>query len=232
MEVGFILLRHVNSEKSNNYWQKSYNCIRNFYPENKIIIIDDNSKKEFLTDIELINTIIINSEFPGRGELLPYYYYSRNKWFDSAVIIHDSVFIKKKIDFSNVDRYKILWDFTHDWDQPNDETRIINYLDNKDELIKLHKNKKLWTGCYGCMTVINYHYLRFLDDRYKFKNILNAITNRYQRMSFERVIACILQCHEEATIIFGDIHNFYKGIITFDMIDNLDLPIVKFRPGR
>lgn len=89
------------------------------------------------------------------------------------------------------------------------------------------------------MTVINYHYLRFLDDRYKFKNILNAITNRYQRISFERVIACILQCHEEAIVIFGDIHNFYKEFIhngawdlTFDMIDNLELPIVKIRPGR
>jgi len=56
------------------------------------------------------------------------------------------------------------------------------------------------------MSVINYHYLRFLDDRYKFKNILNAITNRYQRMSFERVIVCILQCHEKTDVIFGDIH--------------------------
>ena len=34
---GFILLRHVNSEKTNLYWQESYRCIRKFY-SNKIII--------------------------------------------------------------------------------------------------------------------------------------------------------------------------------------------------
>jgi hypothetical protein len=59
-EVGFIILRHVNSEKTNEYWQESYSCIRKFYPENKIIIIDDYSNTEFLkTDLNLYNTEII-----------------------------------------------------------------------------------------------------------------------------------------------------------------------------
>ena len=75
--IGFIILRHINNKIVDNYWKICYSCIRKYYPKNKIIIIDDNSKKELDEEFEknLTNTLIINSEYPGRGELLPYIYY-------------------------------------------------------------------------------------------------------------------------------------------------------------
>jgi hypothetical protein len=100
--IGFIILRHVNNNLSNQYWIYNYNCIRKYYPNNEIIIIDDNSNYQFIKEINLYKTTIIKSEYPGRGELLPYIYYLKYKLFDTAVIIHDSVFINKYIDF-NVD---------------------------------------------------------------------------------------------------------------------------------
>ena len=45
---GFIITRHVNSEKTNKYWNKCVRCIRKFYPLRKIIIIDDNSNSDFI----------------------------------------------------------------------------------------------------------------------------------------------------------------------------------------
>ena len=45
---GFIITRHVNSEKTNKYWNKCVRCIRAFYPLRKIIIIDDNSNQSFI----------------------------------------------------------------------------------------------------------------------------------------------------------------------------------------
>ena len=83
--IGFIILRYVNSEITNKYWIMCYNSIRKYYPENKILIIDDNSNKSFITNEKLYKTLIINSEYPQRGELLPYYYYLYNKLFDTAV---------------------------------------------------------------------------------------------------------------------------------------------------
>ena len=77
--LGFIILRHVNSSITNTYWIKCYNSIRHFYPENNILIIDDNSDPEFLTHKILYKTNIINSEFTKRGEVLPYYYFLQNK---------------------------------------------------------------------------------------------------------------------------------------------------------
>jgi hypothetical protein len=40
--IGFIILRHVNSEESDHYWKSAYESIRKYY-SNPIVIIDDNS---------------------------------------------------------------------------------------------------------------------------------------------------------------------------------------------
>ena len=124
-EIGFIITRHVNNELTNQYWIYCVKSIRQYYPENNILIIDDNSNYDFVTDEEFYKTTVIQSEYPGRGELLPYYYYLHNKLFDIAVIIHDSVFINKHIDF-NVENYKFLWDFEHYFDEYEKEVNMIN----------------------------------------------------------------------------------------------------------
>ena len=230
-EFGFIVLRHVNSEKSNKYWINCINCIRQFYPENKILIIDDNSNYSFIKDEKLYKTTIINSEYHKRGELLPYYYYLHNKLFDIAIIIHDSVFINKYIDFS-VDKYKLLWEFEHDWDQIRDETRMINCFNNK-ELLNFYENKNLWKGCYGGMSIITYDFLTYINSKYDISKLLNYVLNRDNRMSFERVIGCILQKEGDKNTLLGNIHEYCKWGLSFDEIDDYKhLPLIKCWTGR
>ena len=43
---GFVIIRHVDSEITNKYWKKSYECIRKFYSD-PIMIVDDNSNPDF-----------------------------------------------------------------------------------------------------------------------------------------------------------------------------------------
>ena len=45
---GFIISRHVNSEKTNKYWNNCVKCLRHLYPFKKIVIIDDNSNYNML----------------------------------------------------------------------------------------------------------------------------------------------------------------------------------------
>ena len=40
MNYGFILTRHVNSDKTNLYWNECVKRLRNFYPTKEIIVID------------------------------------------------------------------------------------------------------------------------------------------------------------------------------------------------
>jgi hypothetical protein len=224
--VGFIILRHVNNSLSNNYWQHCIECIRKFYPENKILIIDDNSDTNFLTNETHYNTIVIQSEYPKRGELLPYYYYLKNKLFDVAVIIHDSVFINSYIDFT-VDKYKIIWEFEHDWDQNCDEMRMINAL-NDLELKAFYENKSLWKGCFGCMSIITHDYLRFINEKYEISILLDYVLCRYNRCSFERVIACILQKEQVNASLLGNIHKYCTWGMPYDEISKVKhLPVIK-----
>tara|TARA_B100001758_G_C18263840_1_gene532544 strand:- start:79 stop:873 length:795 start_codon:yes stop_codon:yes gene_type:complete len=188
--IGFIILRQVTSATVEQYWRHCYDCIRKFYPENKILIIDDDSDLNHISDKVLYNTTIIYSEFPKRGELLPYYYYLNNKLFDTAVILHDSAFLNQKLNF-NVDKYKFLWHIDHGYDQTDDEKRIIGIF-NDEKLNNFYINKDLWNGCFGGMSIITHDYLSYVNEKYNISKLLDVILNRYNRCSFERVIACLL----------------------------------------
>ena len=229
--IGFIILRNVNCSITNKYWMLCYDCIRTYYPENTIMIIDDNSDYTFITNKELYNTHIIQSEYPKRGELLPYYYYLHNKLFDTAVIIHDSVFIQKKMDFE-VDKYKILWTFKHGSDQIADETKMIQ-LFNNTELYEFYKNKNKWLGCFGGMSIITHEYLTHINNKYDISKLLDVVLTRYNRCSFERVIACLLQKDHKLSSLLGDIHAYCKWSISIKDIDKYKhLPLLKVWSGR
>lgn len=229
--LGFFILRHVNKKETDKYWQLCYDSIRKFYPENKIIIIDDNSNYDYVTKRDLYKTKIIQSEFPGRGEILPYYYYLKNYIFESALILHDSTCIQKKLDLS-VDKYKILWEFEHKWDQVEDETRMIDIL-NDVNLKKFHENKDLWKGCFGGMTIITYKFLKSIDNKYNLSKLLNVVKNRHNRKSFERVFACMLQINHKKEVLFCDIHKYCSfGLKLKDRHKYKNLPIFKFWSGR
>lgn len=229
--IGFIILRHVNNELTNQYWIHCYDCIRKYYSENEILIIDDNSNYKFITNKILYKTTIINSEYPKRGELLPYYYYLNNKLFDTAVIIHDSVFINKYIDM-NVDKYKIIWDFEHYWDQIEDETKMIE-LFNDEKLLNFYKNKNLWKGCFGGMSIITYNYLQQINNKYDISKLLDYILTRGNRCSFERVIGCLLHTEGKNETLLGNIHSYCNWGINYDEKENYkNLPLIKVWTGR
>jgi hypothetical protein len=44
----------------------------------------------------------IKSEFPKRGEFLPYYYYYKHNFFNRAIVLHDSMEIVQYYDYNNI----------------------------------------------------------------------------------------------------------------------------------
>jgi len=243
--IGFIIVRHVNSPTTNLYWQECYRCIRKWYT-NKIIIIDDNSNKEFLTELEMDSNVeVIQSEFPGRAELLPYYYFLKYNWFDTAVTLHDSVFIQKPIKFNKENRF--LWHFdTHQHDNDYDETRMIKQLTNHKGVLEFYYHKGNWSGCFGVMSVISYHALNIINCKYNFFKLLEIITCRKDRMCLERIFAAILSyeygLNKNTCSYFGTIHAYcswgYKEEYTYENYQNdkknpgYRYPIIKLWSGR
>lgn len=247
MSFGFIITRHVNSRKTNQYWKESYRCIRKFYPTEKIVIIDDNSDPQYLTtDDTLTDTTIIESEYKGRGELLPYYYYAKYGWFEYAIILHDSVFIHKKIEL-NIENgaYKMLWTFPHIFNQPDDERRLLSNLNHANEILSFHNDRNKWTGCFGGMSIISHDFISSIDKKYDLSKLLETITTRYNRCSFERVIACLMTYHyleykkayPTYTILFGLIHKCnwgytYEQYLADLQTNKITIPFVKVWTGR
>lgn len=239
---GFIIIRHVNNEKTNNYWINSYKCIRKFY-DNKIVIIDDNSDYSFIkydsNKLNITNCEFIQSEFNKRGEILGYYYFYKNHFFDKAVIIHDSVFINKYIDFDKYDKIKFLWHFKRDWFDQNAELMLLNNLNNNENLKLLYNEYNKVHGCFGIQSVITHSFLNIIVNKYNFLNLLNYIIDRNERMNLERIFAliCINECNDLSNnpSIFGDIHEYIKFGYTYDeyLCNKLEhLNIVKVWTGR
>ena len=210
-KFGFILTRHVNSEKTNKYWNLCIRRIRRYY-NNKIIIIDDNSDITFLkAEYEYRNVEYVQSEFPGRGELLPYYYFHKNKYFQNAVILHDSIFIHRKIMFDKFILPVIpIWHFDKVQKSENatNSLRLTNVLANKDIVQRkltadINKHQILnitnlnptddtaWNGCFGCMAYINHDFLTRIQNKYQIFNLLQVVTNRSDRCCLERIIGII-----------------------------------------
>lgn len=215
MTIGFIIIRYIHDVKTNEYWINCYNSIRKYYKDNIIMIIDDNSPQNYeLCKIKLHNCFLVNVDknLSQRGELLAYYYYYKYKLFDTAVIIHDSVFIQKYVDFENVD-VKMLWHFdmyTCDFKHiKSDIKEYICKLNNSDILIDIYENKK-WYGCFGVMSVISWSYLKYIVDKYNFLILLDYLKNRQDRKCLERIFGIILFNEGICDSVFGKIHNNFN----------------------
>lgn len=203
-KVGFIILRYVVDKTTNKMWINCYNSIRKFY-NNKIMIIDDHSKKEYISNKKLVNCFVINSEFKGRGELLPYYYYLKYKFCERIVVLHDSMSINKKIDFENINNFN---NFTRLFSFSNNCYNIdIKYfknfcdtISNGDYVYQYHlDNKKKLLGCFGVCYVIEYNFLKHIDNKYNIKCLVKVINTRDKRKTLERFFSCLFEIEQNSS---------------------------------
>lgn len=221
---GFIITRHVNSQNTNKYWNHSVKLLRTLYPNIKIVIIDDNSNQSFVkSDFNYSNIEIIQSEFPGRGELLPYYYFLKHKFFENAIIIHDSVFIHKRINFTRLNGVKVLpmWHFNSDNENIENSKRITANLANPQFLYDKLKNEiKMgmphdnWLGCFGVQSYINHNFLLHIERKYNITNMIKTVLCRADRCCLERIMGCIFYTEYPKSLkiksLFGDITRHHK----------------------
>ena len=245
MTFGFIITRHVNSELTNKYWNRSVTLLRTFYPFIQLIIIDDNSNLEFVKSFhDYKNLTIIQSEYFGRGELLPYIYFLKYKWFDNAIIMHDSVFIHKRIAFEKF-KFKVLpmWHFDNDTLHLNSTLNSLQYLKNSQCIRHKLLNTDIfmadkWRGCFGAQCYINIDFLMHIEAKYNISNLTHSIKNRDNRQSLERIMGAIFYAECKALhkykSLFGNIFKYCVWGYTYDQYINnkTNQVVVKVWTGR
>ena len=195
--ITFFILRHVNNKISNNYWKICYYSIRKYY-NNKIIIIDDNSDLNYVDNIETINTKIIQSEFKGSGELLPYYYFHKLKPSSKMIFLHDSMLLINKLNekkIKNINTYSYLFYFDiFKFDHINMVTikEKLKIIGNKN-LSKIFDENK-WYGCFGVSSIITLNFIEKIQKKFNLFKLLNYVKTRTDRMDIERIFS--LMCYE------------------------------------
>jgi len=274
IKYGFILTRHVVNPQTNKYWNHCIECIRQFYPEHKIVVIDDNSRQEYvkreivninkntiISDADDANIEYIQSEFLGSGELLPYYYLWKNKYFDYAVIIHDSLFFQTRINFETlINKNKLktaysLWNFgINHLSCPNlsHAYNFSKYLKNNEKILPLLKGgdmvlqfmpkKMQWKGCFGLQCFISLSFVSHLQEKYNLFCLLDIIKTRTDRIAIERLMGLLFYVETSDSnknkSIMGDIQKNYKGFYKFHWKDyerglyENTYPLIKVWTGR
>ena len=240
----FVILRHLRTTRDNDLWITSYNKIRQFYT-NKIVIIDDNSSINTVNG-KLVNTEIIMSEWNGAGEVLPYYYFLKNKWADRMIFLHDSMFMHRPFSNTELDgAVKFHWSFMNK-DLGGKFPTYLSLLKNHEELLECAKGLE-WKGCFGGASIIDLEIVQQLEETYAiFSTLASVIRTRKEREMFERILGIALyQGHmvDDATCSnFGEItkypgafesdHNNYETAAHRLSQARYDTAIIKVWRGR
>ena len=178
---GFII--YIND---NNKIKEIYDTIRE-KSENDIIFICK-SKNENLLGKNLKNTRIIISEFDFCNNLISYYYFFVNKYFDKAIILDDEfnfnildklLLLAQKDDFINISEKEI--------ENNLNETNMLEFIVeenmiNDNDIIKQFHNKNKWKGCNRLLSICNYNTLKIIQENY---NLFYYLKNMdYQTLSY------------------------------------------------
>lgn len=207
MSFCFVILRHIGKEEQKYLWRRCYHSIRSFYPEQKIIIIDDNSNQ--MDSYLVYNTEIIHSEYPGKAELLPYIYFLKHKWCEKMIFLHDSMmlhrpFFEKELIYPAA----FLWHFV-DHDLTGNDPRKIEFILNQfhPELIPL-LHSQAYPGCFGVASIISFDTLKDIESNCGFPTkLIPLINNRSDRECLERIYGLVMTHYKKINIlsILGDI---------------------------
>jgi hypothetical protein len=242
MDTGFIILRHVTSRMTDLYWKECYRCIRKWYPDAPVMIVDDSSSSWLREDIMTTRcTVVYDREHPGRGELLPYLYFHRLKPFRRAVILHDSVFLQTPLPvFSDVSGCRFLWSIPHRFDGAiqREIGALIDVLPDawREEVRGLYERKAEWCGAFGVMSVVSWEWLDAVVGRYDIFRWLPLLQKRDDRSALERVLGVVAHHHGGVgKALHGDIFDYMRWGVTFpEWLEGAyeGLPLVKVWTGR
>ena len=184
-----------------------------------IMIVDDSSNLEYLTTdgVNLENCRVIQSEFPGCGELLAYYYLYKLKPFEKAIFIHDSVFLQQPIAVDEVAEVEYLWDFDNisGVDYPNTVPLLKALKNTEHDLPAVYNSLK--RGCFGVMAIVTTSFLARLQVKYNLFSLVDVIKTRGARMGVERVFAVLCKLEiPDVKSRFGDIGSYIENYYSWN----------------
>lgn len=242
----FVILRHLRNAQDNALWTAAYQSIRTHYT-NKIVIIDDNSQVNTFNG-SLVHTEVIESEYRGAGESLPYFYFFQYKWADRMIILHDSMILHRPFQSTELEGLiRFHWHFSIKEITYHTKMELLfSSMRHHEGLLSFLKGASEWKGCFGGAAIVSYDAVEHLEKKYGFfSTLVLAIKTRKDREAFERMLGVVTffekMVDNESCSTFGDIIR-YPGAFTDNMNKettmyqvqqaNYDTAILKIWRGR
>ena len=144
----FIIPTRIDSHYQCSYLAIAIRQIQQFHPNNKIVLINDNSTIDIVSYLNHELTVNMNNitikmcKYPGSAELIPYHDFLSNRYSDYAIILQDSFHLKQSLNLENITNdITFLWYATNhrlEWSkiqEPMTEYNIDNDIHVHDDLI-------------------------------------------------------------------------------------------------
>ena len=208
MKHTFVILRSVQTEE--NGWYKCYQSIREYYPQHFIVIIDNLSNQRFLKSHDELNDDLLQIIFfaeNASGELLPFWYFWKEKWSEYMIFLHDSMYLNSPIDLKEKDI--MFWHFDARHGKTPLETEIhsmLRQLKNHTILLNTFESYE-WTGCFGSCCILSWNTVHTFATKYSLFTLLPTMVSRSKRKCLERIIGILffVEVNDEDKSYFGSV---------------------------
>jgi hypothetical protein len=250
-DVAFIITTCVRNMNHLHYLKECIRHIRILYPLFHIYVINDNSVIS-IDEIKGNNIDIIESIAKGGGEINPYLFILDKRCkHDKLVYIHDTVCIKKNIDYfiNRTEDINFIW---YDNCSINNDTireenkNILNnlffYFSNTkvsiyNYIIMLKYSGIPYNVKFGCMSVFTKQFMIKVDLVTNLIQASELFINRINRSFFERILSIIHVFIYGADYncrftLCGNIMNHPKRFTNTNTNIVSNMPLVKMWQGR
>eukprot|EP00798_Chlamydomonas_sp_ICE-L_P026468 gene26468-biopygen11412 len=201
---GIVILRCMKKPVHMWYWHTCVHRIRSVHPTMPVVIVDDHSDPDMRAAcIPIEGTIphltVIESDLQaGAGEIIPLYYMFTKRLFETALVIHDAMFLNQPIPESialHTPGFRFLWHFSSNFRHEEATMQTMGALssETQKEIMRVYNNGGEWLGCFGTAMYVTLDALDSIETRFSGITKLAATVNtRSMRSGLERVIPLML----------------------------------------
>lgn len=245
VDYGFIIPTCIKKKQHLLTLIKCIDSLQKFHSNEKIVIIIDHAStiKNIESYINYQNIIFENDpNLKSPADMLFFYYFLKNKYFNTAIIIQDSMFVQSKFnenDIEKIKNIKYMWHFTNhrkQWvkiKEPTSEYNTNNNIITHDDLInhyidkyknifcdsynyikKTYNDKNKWSGSLGCCCIINIDFLKKVQNDTRIIDVMLQMKNNRDRRTMESIfpICCQYSCGHEIHSSFDGL--YFDGVTT------------------
>ena len=235
MTFGFLIPTHVTTQESFKTFLECVEGLKRLYPDTPKVFFYNKETSFDISNLEIIQNDpsirLVTSRY-CEGEMNVYKHFYEEKYFDMAILLHDSFVLKKRFEnLESIQDLNYIWYFTnhrihwHTIEEPKTEYNLQHNIRTHDDLIlhlvrksfekssgfaqfveELYPKKSEWVGCYGSLSIIRHDFLCKVQEKTNLFNLIPNIRDKRDRITVE----CILSLAFQYTL--GRIPTAYDGL--------------------